>query len=203
MERDEIERFLAEFERRLRLLPVDRERVVAEFRAHLEEAIAAEERAGTSYPAAIRNVLARVRAPAAIAKQYRPHGTFFNGAVSLGALACGLVAAWPFVIAASVVPERDPSRVVFWNAVAVGFLGYALLTVAYLRLAPRSAAAAGAVLIASAMAVASGVLFAVPMLTTSGDFEGYIVLMGVVLGGQGLVVAAQVLSAALGRRFAR
>lgn len=42
MERDEIERFLAEFERRLRLPPVERERVVAELRAHLEEAIAAD-----------------------------------------------------------------------------------------------------------------------------------------------------------------
>ena len=42
----------------------------------------------------------------------------------------------------------------------------------------------------SLAAVLAGAAFTVPMLLTTGDFEGYIVLMGIVLAGQGVLVLA-------------
>jgi hypothetical protein len=122
----------------------------------------------------------------------------FDGLVILGAAACGLVAAWLFFVAATVVPRQDPSRVGFWNAVGLGFLGFAILSATYVLLQRRSRVATWTAGIVSVGAVVAGGWLAIPMLLSPGHFEGYVVLMGSVLAGQGAVVIAHTLAS--GRR---
>ena len=122
----------------------------------------------------------------------------FDGLVILGAAACGLVAAWLFLVAATVVPRQDPSRVGFWNAVGLGFLGFAILSATYALPQRPSRVATWTAGIASVGAVVAGGWLAIPMLLSPGHFEGYVVLMGSVLAGQGAVVIAHTLAS--GRR---
>ena len=122
----------------------------------------------------------------------------FDGLVILGAATCGLVGMWLFFVAATVVPRQDPSRVGFWNTVGLGFLGFAILAATYVRLHRRSRIATWTAGIVSVGAVAAGGWLAIPMLLSPGHFEGYVVLMGSVLAGQGAVVIAHILAA--GRR---
>ena len=136
--------------------------------------------------------------PAAAARGESGGHQLFDGLVILGAGACGLVGVWLFFVAATVVPRQDPSRVGFWNVVGLGFLGFAILTATYVPLHRRSRVATRTAGIVSVGAVVAGGWLAIPMLLSPGHFEGYIVLMGAVLAGQGAVVIAH--SLASGRR---
>lgn len=191
--RDEIDRYIAEVEATLRLGRDDRARVVAELRAHFHDALAAEQRRGASEDEATTAVLARMGDPRQIAARYGEPYPLLDTAVLLGAVACAGVAGWLFAVALTVLPGRDPEHVATWAAVAAGFAAYAALSGAYLRLRRRhpfvTVVAAGI----SAVAILAGAWFAVPMILTSGDFEGYIVLIGLVLAGQGATVVANAL----------
>lgn len=187
---DDVELFLDQLRHALRLGTADRERVVSEFRGHLADSIAEAEGRGIPREEAVRGALARIGDPAVVARAYDGRHPIHDAAVLLGATACFGVAAWLFVVAGTVVRQFDPTRVAFWNAVGFGYLTYAAITAGYLVIARRSRI--GRVIAAgvSVAAVLAGAAFAVPMLLTDGDFEGYIVLMGVVLAGQGAVVLA-------------
>jgi HAAS len=189
-DRDAFDAYLAKVEARLPLGANPRHRVIAELRAHLEEARDAERRRGLAPDEAAAVALARMGTPDEIARRYRAEHPLLDGAVVIGGLACAAVAGWLLIVAATVLPRQDPEHVAFWNLVAVGFAVYAAMTLAYLRLRDRLRAAVPAVAGVSAVAVVAGGWLAIPMLLTSGDFEGYIVLMGVVLAGQGVVVLA-------------
>ena len=123
--------------------------------------------------------------------------SLIDGAILVGAFACTAIASWLFVVAATVVPERDPSRVGFWTTVALGFLAYAVVaTLSVLGpAAGRWRIVTPVAVAASVVALVAGAALAIPMLLTSGEFEGYIVLMGLVLGGQGLLVLARAIGA--------
>jgi hypothetical protein len=187
---DDVELFLDQLRHALRLGPADRERVISEFRGHLTDSIADGESRGVVREEAVRNALARIGDPTVVARAYDGRHPIHDAAVLLGAIACFGVAAWLFVVAGSVVRQLDPTRVSFWNAVGFGYLTYAAITAGYLVIARRSRAGRVFAAGASVAAVLVGAAFAVPMLLTDGDFEGYIVLMGVVLAGQGVVVLA-------------
>src|SRR5690348_3917110 len=47
------------------------------------------------------------------------------------------VALWLFSVIAFVLPSRDPSRIPMWTGVAIGFLVYSGLCLAYLIVGPR------------------------------------------------------------------
>jgi hypothetical protein len=187
---DDGERFLDQLRQDLRLGPGETERVVSEFRAHLAESIAEAVAGGIARDDAVRSAVARMGDPTIVARAYDIRHPIHDVAVLLGATACFGVAAWLFVVVGSIVRQLDPTRVPFWNAVGLGYLTYAALTAGYVVVARRSRLArliAGGVSVA---AVLAGAAFAVPMLLTDGDFEGYIVLMGIVLAGQGALVLA-------------
>jgi hypothetical protein len=187
---DDVGLFLDQLRHALRLGPSDGERVVSEFRAHLADSIANAEARGMAREDAVRSALARIGDPAVVARAYDGRHRVHDAAVLLGAMACLGVAAWLFVVAASVVRLFDPTRVAFWNAVGFGYLTYAAITAGYVVIARRSRVGRVFAAGSSVAAVLAGAAFAVPMLLTDGDFEGYIVLMGVVLAGQGAVVLA-------------
>jgi hypothetical protein len=137
-----------------------------------------------------RDAIDRPGEPRTVASLHARVGSPLDAAILIGAVACTAVAAWLFVVAATVVPERDPSRVGFWNAVALGFIAYAVVTALYIvgSGSGRWRIMTSVAVLASLIALVAGAGLAIPMLLTSGDFEGYIVLMGVVLAGQGALV---------------
>lgn len=192
-DRDAVERYLAELDSRLRLGADERRRVVAEMRAHFEDAIAAEVGRGAEAEAATAAVLARAGSPRQVAAGYPTARPLLDLVVLLGAIACAAVAAWLLVVTATVLQRQDPAHVNAWRLVAIAFAAYATVTVAYLRLRWRSRLATFMAAIGSVAAVVVGAWFTIPMLLTAGDFEGYIVLIGGVLFGQGILVIASAL----------
>lgn len=190
---DPLERWVAEVEAALRLGRDDRTRVVAELRAHLHDALEDEMQRGVSEEAAAVSVLARMGDPRQIAARYAEAYPLLDTAVLLGAVACAGIGGWLFGVALIVLPDRDPGHVATWTAVAVAFAAYAALSGAYLRLRRRHRIMTPVAAGISAVAILAGAWFAVPMILTSGDFEGYIVLIGLVLADQGAMVIANTL----------
>jgi hypothetical protein len=105
----------------------------------------------------------------------------------LAALATAAVGLWLLWVCAMVLPSRDPAHLPMWRVVAVAFLAYAALSVA--SVAARLAWLRGSLLALSLGATALGACGIVAMLQQAGrggHFEGYLVLMGLVLTGHGL-----------------
>ena len=103
--------------------------------------------------------------------------------------ATALVALWLLWVIAVVLPARDPAHIPMWRVVAVCFLLYSGLSWAYLLRGPRNVILRWLVLGLSAVAFACGVYGIVQMMrraAAGGHFEGYIILMGLILCGHGL-----------------
>jgi hypothetical protein len=99
------------------------------------------------------------------------------------------MALWLSWVVMIVLPARDPGHILQWRIVALAFLGYASLTFAFLIRGPRPAWLRWALLGLSVLAIALGVWGIVGMMhvaRTGGHFEGYIVLMGILLSVHGL-----------------
>ena len=115
------------------------------------------------------------------------------------------VALWLFWVIASVLPIRDPLRVPMWRVVAVCLLAYSALSWAYLLRGPRSTVLRLLVLPLSVAAIGFGLYGSITMIRsagTGGHFEGYMVLMGLILTGHGLcAIVHTVLSQRIARRF--
>lgn len=106
----------------------------------------------------------------------------------LAALATAAVGLWLLWVCEVVLPSRDPGHIPMWRAVAGGFLAYAALSGACVA-AARRVWLRGLLLAASLAAIALGIYGIVAMVQQAsggGHFEGYIVLMGLILTGHGL-----------------
>lgn len=122
----------------------------------------------------------------------------------LAATASAFTAAWLLIVTTTVLPRRDPGGIPFWTSVAVGFLAYSALTAVYLRFGRSSAAGRTLIGLASIAALAIGGFWIVGMLTRTGEFEGYVVLMGAILAGHGATVLLHDVTAGrFGRQTAR
>ena len=100
------------------------------------------------------------------------------------------VALWLFSVIAFVLPSRDPSRIPMWTGVAIGFLTYSGLCLAYLIVGPRLAVLRTVVLALSVAAIALGAYCVLQMISAAASgrhFEGYLLLMGLVIAGHGIV----------------
>ncbi len=114
------------------------------------------------------------------------------------------VAVWLFAVIGSVLPSRDPAHIQMWRGVAIAFLGYGGLSWAYLCAGPRSIVLRGMILVISAAAVGAGLYGVVAMARAAdrgGHFEGYVVLMGLILCGHGVTAILHALM--IGRRSRR
>ncbi|MFL5779487.1 MAG: hypothetical protein ACJ761_11190, partial [Chloroflexota bacterium] len=114
-----------------------------------------------------------------------------------------MATAWLLLVTITVVPVRDPGRVSFWAVVVVAFAAYAALCGAYLAIGRRSPLVRGAVAAASVAAIGVGAFFIVDVLFRSREFEGYILLMGAILAGQGAAILAHVAASRRGRQEGR
>ena len=113
------------------------------------------------------------------------------------------VAFWLFSVIVFVLPSHDPGHIPLWRTVAICFLGYSGLSWAYLVLGPRRVLLRWSVLAISTVAIALGIYGIVDTVrraSAGGDFEGYLILMGLILCGHG--VTAFVYSA-ISARIAR
>ena len=105
-------------------------------------------------------------------------------ALALATLATTAVGLWLLSVTFTVLPSRDPANVVMWRWTAAGFLGYAALCAALLTAPAPGAWLRRAVLLASLPALACGAFALYAMArraSAGGHFEGYVVLMGLVL----------------------
>src|SRR5690242_184193 len=112
------------------------------------------------------------------------------GAVSL------LAALWLFGVIAAVLPARDPERIPLWTIVAVGLALDAAISLAGLGAVRARPLLRAALFTLSVVATAfGGVLLARSLMAASngGHFEGYLLLLGAIVLGHGLIgVAASV-----------
>jgi hypothetical protein len=118
-----------------------------------------------------------------------------RGGLRLVSIATAAMAVWLAWVVLTVLPSRDPGHVQVWAAVAVA--SAALVGGSWLATRGGGPFVVGLLAVLSTVAVAFGLLVVVSYLTTaaSGDSEGYLVLIGVILtihGTVGLVWAAVV-----------
>jgi len=117
------------------------------------------------------------------------------------ALATGLIALWLGFVVIAVLPSRDPQHVGMWSALALAFLAYSVLTLGCVWSSVRPSSLPWALVVCSLAALAFGGYAVTSMLRAADDglgFEGYLLVMGVVLAVHGacaLAWATLVLSA--------
>ncbi|HTR97220.1 MAG TPA: hypothetical protein VMH61_04910 [Candidatus Acidoferrales bacterium] len=111
-----------------------------------------------------------------------------------GALTAGL-GLWLLVVCATVLPTRDPSREPLWFAVAIGCVAWAAVDLARVRRGSRAGWLVATVLALSVAALAFGFGALVSVIEGT-HFEGYLVVIGLVLLGHGVTSIASVVMAA-------
>jgi hypothetical protein len=127
----------------------------------------------------------------------------FRYLLGFASLATVGVALWLFRVIAFVLPARDPLHIPMWRTVAACFLAYSALSWAYLLRGPRNPLLRWLVLAPSVAAIGLGFYGSITMIRTAGaggHFEGYIVLMGLILVAHGLCAIVYTI---LTRRIAR
>jgi len=130
--------------------------------------------------------------------------SWIRGIVVLASLATGAVAIWLLAVIAFVLPSRDPAHVPMWTGVAVSLAVYASLCLGSVTFGAGRRGLAALVLVLSLVAIALGGYGVVAMFRASRNhFEGYLLLMGVILLGHGAVALVYTaLTSALARRTA-
>ena len=190
-----VELYLQRLRTELRHDPLLARRLCAEVADHLAEIAANERRQGMSDHEAEEVAVNRFGAPGPLARQFDPFSFPLLALLACGALATGAIALWLVGVIALVLPARDPARLPLWTGIAIAFALYAALSLAYVLRGPRPAVLVPAVVTASLAAIAFGSYLVQRMLAATGPgahFEGYLLLMGVVLAGHGLCALAYV-----------
>lgn len=146
-----------------------------------------------------------VDAPGPLARQFDRFSFPLRVLLACGAVATGVIALWLCFVVVVVLPRHDPARVPMWTALAAGFMAYAALTLAFVVRGRRPALLPAVVVVLSLAASAFGGYAVLSMLAASdsgGHFEGYLLVIGVVLAGHGLcALAFAALTAVIARRI--
>ncbi|MFN8177636.1 MAG: permease prefix domain 1-containing protein [bacterium] len=199
-----VEEYLVELRCALRHDPLLARRVLEEAADHLAEIVAAERRSGMSRREAEEAAVRRFGSAGALARDLDRFSLPLKALLALATAATVLVAAWLFFVVARVLPARDPAHIPMWRTVAFAFLAYSGLCIAYLIQGPRRTVLRWTVLPLSVAAVGLGAYAVVRMIHVAdvgGHFEGYLVLMGLILAGHGLTaILHTVVAAAIARR---
>lgn len=198
-----IDTYLRALRRELRGRPLLARRVLEETADHLAAAAAAAREAGMSQHAAEEEAVRRFGPPDRYARQFDRFTLPLRALLAAATASTVLVGLWLAWVLVAVLPVRDPGHIPLWRGVALGFFAYAGLSWAFLVAGPRRRALLWSLLVASAAAVGLAAFGVVSMLRAAaagGEFEGYILLMGILLGGHGLAALAY---ATLAGRIAR
>ena len=182
-----IERYLAELERRLRHDPALAGRVVDEAADHLAESAAAWRRRGMSSEEAEEEAVRRFGSADGLANGLRPAGHPLRFPIVIAAVVTVLVACWLLAVTTWVLPSRDPAHVVFWRTVAGALIVYAALTFAHVGNGSRAWWPGWILAPASVAAVVTGAAL-IRSYAYHANAEGYLLLMGVLIGAHGALV---------------
>lgn len=192
------ESYLNELRRQFRGDPLLARRVIEEVADHLAEAVAAERRTGMSQMEAEENAVRRFGPADRFARQFDKFALPLKALLLLASLATMGVGIWLFWVIAVILPAVNAAQIPMWRIVAVCFLAYSALSWAYVLRGPRNAVLRWATLAVSVAAIGLGLYGVVQMVwlgLSGGDFEGYIVLMGLILCGHGLTAIVYTLLA--------
>jgi hypothetical protein len=197
--------FLAELRHALKHDPLLARRAVEEAEDHLAQIVAAERRSGMSQHEAEEAAVRRFGPAGALAGELNLFSLPLKALLGLASLVTVLVALWLFWVIAAVLPSRDPAHVSMWRGVAVAFLAYSGLCLTYMVLGPRYGVLRFLVVLLSLGAIVLGGYAVVRMnrvADAGGHFEGYLVLMGLILAGHGLTATAYtVVTSAISRKL--
>lgn len=197
------EHYLRELRALLRGNPFLARRVIRELDAHLDDAIEAARRSGMSIEDAEADAVRHLGPAnqfAVLFDRFSLPSRVMLGFMSMSSIA---VAGWLCWVIAYILPRRDPGHVFMWQIVAVSFVGYSLLCIGALIVGARFATMRRLVLVLSFLAVSVGMYGMVTMILrgiAGEEFEGYIVLMGLILSAHG---ACGILYAILEHRLER
>jgi len=201
-----IGKYLAELRHALRRDPLLARRVVEEAADHLREIVAEERRNGMSQHEAEEVAVRRFGPAGPLAAQFGGFSLPLKIMVGLSSAMTIAVALWLFSVIAFVLPSRDPSRIPMWTGVAVGFLVYSGLCLAYLIVGPRQVVLRTVVLALSVAAIGLGAYGVQQMISAAGSgrhFEGYLLLMGLIIACHGIVALVYAaVSVAIARQIA-
>lgn len=200
-----VEDYLRELRHALRHDPLLRRRVLEEAADHLAEIVEAERSSGMSQHDAEQRAVSRFGPAESLAHQFDRYSTLLKLLLALATAATVLVAFWLLFVIVRVLPARDPAHIPLWRSVAAGFLLYSGLCLTYLVAGPRPAALRWVVLTLSVVAIGLGgyaVASMVSVARAGGHFEGYLVLMGLILSGHGAVaILDTILTTSIARRL--
>ena len=200
-----IDAYLNELRCELGREPLLARRVLEEVADHLAEAVAEGRRSGMSEHEAEKDAVRRFGSAHEFARQFDRFALPFRLLLGFASLATVGVALWLFWVIAFVLPARDPVHIPMWRTVAACFLAYSALSWAYLVRGPRNVVLRWLVLTLSAAAIGLGLYGGVAMIrhaAAAGHFEGFIVLMGLVLVGHGLcAIGYTILAQRIARRL--
>ena len=200
-----IERYLEELRAELRHDPLLARRLCEEVADHLAELAAGERSEGMSQHDAEKAAVDRFGSPGPLARQFERFSFPLKALLACAGLATALVALWLFMVITVVLPARDPAHVPMWTGFALGFLAYAGLTLAFVLRGPHPALLPALVVVLSLGAMAFGGYAIASMIAAANSgahFEGYLLLMGVILAGHGLcALAYAALTAVIARRI--
>ena len=188
-----VERYLEQLRAELRHDPLLARRLCEEVADHLAEIVANERSRGMSQHDAEEAAVRRFGAPGPLARQFDRFSLPLKLLLACGGMATGVISLWLFVVVSTVLPRHDPAHIPMWTGFAIGFLTYSALTLAFVVRGPRPALLPAAVSVLSLAAIGFGGYAVWSMLVAadnSGHFEGYLLVMGVVLAGHGLCALA-------------
>jgi hypothetical protein len=199
-----IERYLEQLRAELRHDPLLARRLCEEVADHLAEIAASERSRGMSEPDAEDAAVRRFGPPGPLARQFDRLSFPLRALLACAGLATALIALWLFTVIGFVLPRHDPAHVPMWTGFALGFLAYAALTLAFVVRGPRPPLLPALVVALSLAAIGFGgyvVSRMVAAASGAGHFEGYLLVMGLVLAGHGLsALAYATLTALIARR---
>jgi hypothetical protein len=188
--RNPIDEYLEQLRQKLGADPLLSRRVIEEITDHFAESVAKEMASGVSQREAEENVIRRLGPVEQFASQFERFALPFKLLLLAASIATVGVALWLFWVIAVMLPEHDAAHIPMWRTVAICFLFYSALSGAYLVSGPRHARLRWAMLGTSIAAVGLGLFGVVQMAMralSGADVEGYIVMMGFLLCGHGLV----------------
>ena len=124
-------------------------------------------------------------------------------ALAFTAFATAGASLWLLAVSFTIVPVHDPERAIFWRAIAIALLGFAALSALALR--PGRRAAAERVVLGVFGGSAAGVgLGALARMLRMGDadghFEGYLLVLAIIVASHGLAGLAYAIAGGTPRR---
>lgn len=183
------ENYLRALRRALRANPFLARRILAEVADHLAEAAEAGRRNGMNQHEAEEDAVRRLGPPDVFARRFDRFAMPLRLLLTVASVCTVCIALWLLWVCAMVLPSRDPSHIPMWRTVAVCYVAYSALSWAVLLRGKRAQILRAAVVAASVAAVALGLYGIGSMVVAAragGHFEGYLILMGLLLAGHGL-----------------